>query len=184
MNKTIKDLTLAAIFLALGLILPFFTGQIPAIGNMLLPMHIPVFLAGLILGEKYGALLGFALPLLRSALFSMPPFYPVAIAMSFELMTYGLVAGFLYRHSKWQCVRALYRCLIMAMFAGRVIWGVAEIVLLGLSGNVFTWQAFISGALMTAIPGIILQLILIPLVMVALDQSGLVPFKKTEIKQA
>ena len=179
MNKEIKNITLAAIFLALGLVLPFFTGQIPEIGNMLLPMHIPVFLAGLILGWRYGALLGFILPLLRNFLFGMPPLYPNGLAMALELMTYGLVAGYLYEHSKWQCLRALYRVLIIAMFMGRVVWGLSEIILLGIGNNVFTWQAFVSGALLAAIPGIILQLTLIPLVMVALNKSGLLPFKKS-----
>lgn len=73
MKKSIKNLTISAVFLAVGLVLPFFTGQIPAIGNMLLPMHIPVFLCGLICGWQYGAAVGFILPLFRSLLFSAPP---------------------------------------------------------------------------------------------------------------
>ena len=95
MKHNIKNMTMAAMFLALGLVLPFFTGQIPQIGSMLLPMHIPVFLCGLICGWQYGGIVGFILPLLRYAIFGMPVLFPNGIAMSFELMTYGLVVGLL-----------------------------------------------------------------------------------------
>lgn len=178
MKKSIKNLTLSAIFMAIGIVLPFFTGQIPAIGNMLLPMHIPVFLCGLICGWQYGAALGFVLPLFRSLLFGMPPIYPVALAMAFELLTYGLVAGLIYNRSKWQCVLSLYRAMLIAMVCGRLVWGAAEIILLGIGGNAFTWEAFMAGAFLNAVPGIVLQLIFIPAVMIALNKTGLVPFKK------
>ena len=173
-------MTLSAMFLALGLILPFFTGQIPQIGSMLLPMHIPVFLCGLICGWQYGAAVGFIVPLLRSVLFGMPPLFPTALSMAFELMTYGLVVGLLYSISRWQCIRALYRCLLLAMLAGRVVWGVVQAVLLGLSGNALTMQVFMASAFLNAIPGIIVQLILIPVVMLALNRTGLVPFRKSQ----
>lgn len=179
MKTTTKNLTLSAMFLALGMVLPFLTGQIQLIGNMLLPMHIPVLLCGLLCGWQYGAAVGFVLPLLRSATFGMPPLYPTAIAMAFELATYGFVSGFLYARSRWQCVIALYRCLIAAMIAGRLVWGAAEIILLGLRGNAFTWEAFLAGALFNAIPGIIIQLVLIPAIMVALNKSGLVTFRRS-----
>lgn len=180
MNRNSKDLTLTAMFLALGLVLPFLTGQIPQIGNMLLPMHIPVFLCGLICGWKYGAILGFILPILRNAVFGMPVLFPTGIAMAFELMTYGLVAGFLYGTSRWQCVIALYRSMIAAMLAGRIVWGFVQMILLGISGQGFTWQMFMTGALLNAIPGIILQLIFIPAIMVALNRTGLVRFRKRQ----
>lgn len=180
MNKTTKNLTLSAMFLAIGMVLPFVTGQIQQIGNMLLPMHLPVFLCGLICGWQYGAVVGFILPLLRSVTFGMPPLFPTATAMAFELATYGLVAGLLYGRSRWQCVFALYRSLIVAMLAGRIVWGAVQIVLLGLSGSSFTWQAFMAGAFLNAIPGIIVQLTLIPALMVALNKTGLVRFKRTQ----
>lgn len=180
MNKQLKSMTLSAMFLALGLVLPFFTGQIPQIGSMLLPMHIPVFLCGLICGWQYGAAVGFIVPLLRSVLFGMPPLFPTALSMAFELMTYGLVAGLLYSRSRWQCIRALYRCLLSAMVAGRVVWGVVQAILLGMTGSAMTLQIFVAGAFLNAIPGIIVQLILIPAVMVALNRTGLVPFRKAK----
>lgn len=169
------DLTLAAMFMAVGLVLPFLTGQI---GNMLLPMHIPVLLCGLICGWQYGLGIGFILPLLRYMLFGMPVLFPNGIAMAFELAAYGAVIGFLYSRSRWQCVIALYRSMVLAMLAGRVVWGTVQIFLLGISGNVFTWQMFMAGAFLNAIPGIILQLILIPSIMVALNRTGLVRFTR------
>ena len=180
-NKQLRTLTLSALFLALGLVLPFFTGQIPQIGSMLLPMHIPVLLCGLICGWQYGAAVGFVVPLLRSVLFGMPPLFPTALSMAFELMTYGLMAGLLYNTlSRWQCIRALYRCLIGAMVAGRIVWGVVQAILLGVTGSALTLQVFLASAFFNAIPGIIVQLILIPAVMVALNRTGLVPFRQSE----
>lgn len=170
-----KNITLAAMFLAIGLVLPFFTGQIKVIGNMLLPMHLPVFLCGLICGWQYGALVGFILPLLRHTLFSMPPM-PQGIVMAFELAAYGLIVGFLYARSKWKCVLALYRCLFAAMLGGRVVWAVGRVILAGVSAVPFGWQVFLTAGFVEAIPGIVLQLVLIPVIMVALDRTGMVPF--------
>ena len=164
----------AALFLALCLVLPMLTGQIPQIGSMLLPMHIPVLLCGLVCGWQYGAVVGFVAPLLRSVLFGMPPMYPVAIAMAFELLTYGLVIGLVYRRMAQKGVAGVYAALVTAMAAGRLVWGVAEVVLLGLGGKAFTIQAFLAGALLNAVPGIIVQLVLIPAVMAALQKAGAV----------
>ena len=173
----VHTLVLSAMFLALGLVLPFFTGQIPQVGGMLLPMHLPVFLCGLICGWQYGAAVGFVTPLLRMSLFGMPPLL-TAVAMAFELAAYGGVAGFLYSRSRWQCVIALYRSLLIAMVAGRLVWAAVRVVMTGVAGEPFTWQIFLAGALLNAIPGIILQLVFIPAVMVALDRAGMVPFRR------
>ena len=174
----VQNLVLSAMFLALGLVLPFVTGQIPEIGSMLLPMHIPVLLCGLICGWQYGAVVGFILPPLRYVLFGMPPIFPTGVAMTFELMTYGLLSGLLYSRARWHCVLSLYRCLIAAMIGGRVVWGVVRVLLTGVASEPFTWQMFLSGAFLTAIPGIILQLVFIPAMMVALDRAGMVRFHK------
>ena len=175
-QRPVQTLAMAAMLMAVGFILPFFTGQIPQIGGMLCPLHLPVLLCGLLCGWKYGLAVGFILPL-RSATLSMPPMY-TAIAMAFELAAYGFLAGFLYARSRWQCVISLYRCLIAAMIGGRIVWAVARVILSGVSGQAFTWQMFLSGAFLTAIPGIILQLVFIPAVMVALDRTGLVRFRR------
>lgn len=160
---------------ALGIVLPFLTGQIPQIGSMLLPMHIPVFLCGLICGWKHGLFVGFVLPIARSLLFGMPPMYPTALAMSFELAAYGAIAGAIYNREGFFCIKSLYRSILVAMVAGRVVWGAVMLVLMGIKGGAFTGTAFISGALINAIPGIILQLVFIPTVMLALHKTGLLP---------
>ncbi|MCM1489167.1 MAG: ECF transporter S component, partial [Firmicutes bacterium] len=131
MRKHLINISLAGMFLAIGLLLPFLTGQIKQIGNMLLPMHIPVILCGLICGWKYGLAVGMILPPLRYLLFGMPVIYPTGIAMAFELAAYGAVVGFLYSRSKWHCIASLYRSMLIAMVAGRLVWGAAEIILLG-----------------------------------------------------
>ena len=179
-KQRIYDLILAALCMALGIVLPFFTGQIPQIGGMLLPMHLPVLLCGLLCGWQYGGLVGFVLPLLRYAMFGMPPIFPTGIAMAFELAAYGIIAGYLYNHSRWQCVISLYRSLIAAMIGGRIVWGDVRVLLTGVSGEPFTWQLFLSGAFLTAIPGIILQLVFIPVLMVALGRTGMVRFRRED----
>lgn len=175
-KNQLLNLTLAAMFLAIGLLLPLLTGQMKQLGNALLPMHIPVLLCGLICGWQYGLGVGFVLPLLRSAIFGMPILFPTAVSMAFELAAYGFAVGFLYSHSRWKCVVALYRCMIIAMLSGRVVWGIVQVCLLGLGENGFTFSMFIAGAFLNAIPGIILQLILIPSIMIALNRTGLVRF--------
>ena len=180
-KQKLVTLVLAAMFLAIGIVLPFFTGQIPQIGSMLLPMHIPVLLCGLICGWRYGALVGFVLPLVRSLWLGMPPFF-TAIAMAFELVAYGGIVGALYARSRWKCIVALYRCLLIAMVGGRLVWGAVRLMLTGVTGDAFTWQLFLSGALFTAIPGILLQLAVIPAIMVALDRTGLVTFSRRHSK--
>lgn len=178
-SKPAVNLTLSAMFMAIGIVLPFFTGQIPQIGNLLLPMHIPVFLCGFICGWKYGFGVGFALPLIRSILTGRPNLFPTATAMAFELAAYGLVVGILYWRSHRQNIITIYCSMILAMLAGRVVWGIAQIVLLGVGGNSFTWQMFMAGAFFNAVPGIILQLILIPAIMAALNRAGLFNRKQT-----
>ncbi len=169
-----RKLVYAALFLALGLLLPFLTGQIPQIGSALSPMHIPVLLCGFICGWPYGLAVGFITPLLRSVLFGMPPMYPTALAMAFELATYGLIAGILYATFKKKDLKAIYCSLIVAMICGRIVWGIARWIMAGLGGNAFTFQAFLAGAITNAVPGIILHLILIPIIMVAYER-----FKKS-----
>lgn len=182
-EKRVQKMVLSALFMAVGLVLPFFTGQIPRVGQMLLPMHIPVFLCGLICGWQYGAVVGFLLPLMRSVLFGIPVLLPGAVAMAFELCTYGLLSGYLYGISRWKCVIALYRSLLIAMLGGRLVWGIVRAVIGIAMGEPFTWQMFLSGAFLTAGPGIVVQLVLIPTLMVALNRAGLVTFQGRESRE-
>ncbi len=183
-NINLINTLLSAMFISIGLILPFFTGQIQQIGNMLLPMHIPVMLCGLICGWQYGLAVGLILPCFRSLLFGMPTIYPSAIAMSFELATYGFVIGLLFGRSRWKCLFSLYKALLAAMIAGRIVWGVAMTGLLAFDGNRFTFAVFLTGGFLNAIPGIILQLVLIPAIMLLLKRTHFVVFKNREKKHA
>ena len=176
---TIKKIAYSALFLAIALVLPFFTGQIKEIGNMLLPMHFPVVLCGLICGWQYGGVVGFCLPIVRSLLFGMPVLYPNAIGMAFELVTYGILCGLLYSKSHWQCIKSLYRCLIITMIGGRLVWGIAQTILLGLSEKSFSFAIFITNGFINAIPGLVLQFTLIPAIMLLLKKTHLLPKNKT-----
>ena len=168
--KQTQKLVLSAFFMALGIVLPFLTGQIQQIGNMLLPMHIPVLLCGFICGWPYGLVVGLVTPLLRSAMFGMPPIMPTAAGMAVELAVYGTVTGVL--HSKLpKKILYIYVSLLGAMIAGRVAWGIVSIALYGFMGNRFSMAIFLSGAFLNAIPGIILQIILIPAIIIALKKA-------------
>ena len=169
-NSPARNIVLPALFLALAFVLPMITGHVPQIGNMLCPMHFPVLLAGFVLGGPWGLVLGFIAPLLRSVLFGMPPLYPIAISMAFELATYGAVSGWMYKKVR-HTLPMMYAALATAMVAGRLVWGAVQFVLAGLSGSTFPFSAFLSGALLTAVPGIIAQLILIPLILTALQKA-------------
>lgn len=179
-KKTPIYLTVSAMFLSLGLVLPLITGQIPQIGQMLLPMHLTVLLCGLICGWQYGLVVGAITPILRSVLFGMPRLYPTAIVMFFELATYGLVAGLIYHRMKKQNVFAVYLSLIVSMIAGRIVYGAASYLLLTLRAESYTLSLFFAGAFFNAIPGIVLQLVLIPVLMLALDRTGLLPYRNDE----
>ncbi len=171
----IKRLVLAALMLALAYVLPFFTGNIPQIGSMLLPMHLPVLLCGFLCGGPWGALVGFIAPLMRSVLTGgFPPMFPTALAMAFELAAYGLLAGLLYRRLPHSWV-GTYTSLVAAMIGGRIVWGIVEVILLTSTGSAFTVAAFVAGAFTNAIPGIILQLVALPAIVRALDKANLIP---------
>ena len=168
----IRRMVFAALRLALALVLPFLTGQIPQIGSALCPMHLPVLLCGFLCGWPWGLAVGFIAPLLRSVIFGMPPMIPTALAMAFELATYGALAGFLYRKFP-KTIPGIYASLLIAMICGRLVWGVVRLILAGVQGNGFTFAMFLSGAITTAIPGIIAQLVLIPAIVYAMEKAGL-----------
>lgn len=170
-SNWVRKLAYAGVFLALALVLPFLTGQIPQIGSMLCPMHLPVLLCGFVCGWPWGLAVGFIAPLLRSVIFGAPPIMTAA-AMAFELAVYGLVTGLLYRVLPRK-KGSLYLALVPAMVAGRLVWGLAQMLLMGLQGSEFTLQMFWAGAVTKAVPGIVLQLILVPLVVAALERAGL-----------
>lgn len=171
-NFSLKKLVTSSVCLALCLLLPFLTGQIPQIGSMLSPMHIPVLICGFICGWPYGLIVGLIAPVLRSLIFGMPPLFPTATAMAFELAAYGAMSGLLYKLLPKK-VLFLYTSLIGAMLFGRIIWGIAMIVLMGITGSGFTFAAFIAGAFTNAIPGIICHILLIPPIVLGLKKARL-----------
>ena len=168
-KKSVIKMVLAALFLALALVLPFLTGQIPEVGSMLCPMHIPVLLCGFFCGWPWGIAVGLIAPVLRSVTFGMPPMFPVAICMSFELATYGAIAGLLYKKLPRNKI-SIYTALLTAMVLGRLVWGAARFVCAGLDASAFGLSAFWSGAVATAVPGIIVQIILVPVLVMALEK--------------
>lgn len=174
-NKVYR-IVLAALFLAIGFVLPFLTGQIPQIGKMLLPMHIPVLLCGMICGWQYGLAVGFVLPLFRSLCLGTPPM-PGAISMAFELAAYGCTIGIFYSLFGKKNIGFTYLSLLLSMLVGRAVWGIAQFAILGLTGKGFTFRLFLAGAFTQAVPGILLQLILIPALMLALERSGVLKDK-------
>lgn len=169
-KNTTTDLALAAMFLALAFVLPFFTGQIPQIGNMLCPMHLPVILCGYICGGPWGLAVGFAAPLLRSFIIGSPVLFPRAVAMAFELATYGFLSGFLYRLLPKKKIN-IYLSLIISMVIGRIVWGIVQIVCAGFNIEKFGLSAFWAGAVVNAVPGIIIQLVLIPVLIIIIEKS-------------
>jgi len=169
-TNRILRLALAAICLALCMLLPFLTGQIPEIGSMLSPIHIPVLLCGFIAGPAWAAVVGVIAPLLRFVLFGMPPIFPTGAAMCLELAVYGAVSGMLYSKLPKKPVN-IYVSLIAAMLLGRIAWGIVRVLLSGVTGSAFTWAAFIAGAFTSAIPGIILHIALIPVIVMALQRA-------------
>lgn len=175
MKQRTRSITFGGLFLALALFLPFVTGQIPQIGKMLSPMHLPIMLCGFVCGGPMGLALGFIAPLLRSVLFGMPVLYPTALSMAFELAAYGFFCGLFW---KLLClvlgdIPALYGALVLAMLAGRAVWGISQVILLGIGHNGFTWAAFLSGAFINAVPAIVMQLLLVPPLTLALRRVGL-----------
>ena len=168
-NKEIFRITFSAIFLSLAYVLPFLTGQIPQIGSMLCPMHIPVLLCGFICGWKYGFIVGFVAPLFRSFTLGMPPLFPTALCMSLELASYGAVFGIMYQLLPKKELY-IYPALLIAMILGRVIWGTSMFCFLGFDVNQFGISTFWMGAFVNALPGIVIQIIFIPLIIMTFNR--------------
>ena len=172
-NNKLFKMILAALCLALAYVMPFLTGQIPEIGSMLCPMHIPVLLCGFLCGWPWGLVVGFVAPLLRSLTLGMPPLFPTAVCMAFELAAYGAVAGIMHRVLPRK-KPYIYCSLLTAMITGRLVWGAAMFVFMGVNGGAFTFAAFVAGAITNAIPGIIVQLVLIPVLVMILDNPKII----------
>lgn len=171
-TSNIRKLIYSALFLALAIVLPFLTGQIQQFGQMLCPMHIPVMLCGFLCGWQWGLAVGAIAPVLRSLTVGMPTLYPIAVCMAFELAVYGLLCGLLYKKLKLGKF-TIYASLIISMLSGRAVWGAARFICSGLDASKFGFSAFISGAFTTAIPGIIVQLVVVPPIVMLIRRQNI-----------
>lgn len=158
-----RQLMYMSLLVAVGVILPMAFHMIGAGGAIFLPMHIPVFLTGIILGPWFGMLVGAVTPFLSSFLTGMPPMLPMLPIMFVELALYGLIIGYLCHTKKFN----IYFGLILSMVIGRIGAGLVVWVMVSFF-NMTRLPAnpvlFSSGAIITGLPGIIIQLILIPLI--------------------
>lgn len=171
---SVKKLVISALFLSLCYVLPFVSGGIPVVGNMLCLMHIPVMLAGYILGWPYALAIGLIAPITRSFFFGTPILYPNAICMALELASYGVFADLfnkLFNKIKLNKNLSLILSLVIAMIIGRIIWGASKWLLLSFTNNPFTFELFIVGAILNAWPGMIIQIILVPLLVKAVKKD-------------
>lgn len=172
------SLLVTAILLSIGLVLPFLTGQVQVLGQAISPLHIPVFICGLCCGWRWGMVLGMVLPLLRSAIFGMPPLVPMAIPMTFELAIYGAVCGLLYPRFRRQPLRpilAMMLAMLVAKVPGCIVGGAIKAIVMGLQGNPYSFQSFLTGYVTTTVVGTILHFLLIPAIVTALEKAGLSP---------
>ena len=170
----ILKLTYSAACIALAMLLPLLTWQDAKLGNMFSLMHIPVILCGFLCGWEWGLPVGFISPLLRSLIFGMPPIFPTAVAMAFELAAYGLIAGLLYKIFPKKN-GFIYVTLIAAMVGGRIVGGAAQFIIAGIKSTTYTVGMFFTSYFANAIPGIVLHIILIPLIVMALRNEKLIP---------
>ena len=161
--KPIQKMVLSSFFLALAFVLPFLTAGDPTLGNIYLPMHIPILLCGYFCGWKYGLMTGLIAPIFRSLLIGMPPMFPIAVSMSFELGAFGFLTGFLHQLLPHNKIKFLYVSLIGAMIGGRFVAGVANTILYSVSDRPYGFEAFVTASFVVALPGIIIQLAMIPI---------------------
>lgn len=167
-KNSLKNLILTALFIAVGIVLPMAFHLFGGAGQVFLPMHIPVLLCGFVCGWKYGLICGIITPFLSSIMTGMPPLFPTGTAMIFELATYGLLCGLLYKKLHLN----VYVSLIVAMLGGRVISGIANAIFLGVAGKQYGFAMFLTSAFVKSVPGIIIQLVFIPLIIIALQKTG------------
>ena len=168
MNPRFRYVTHSALYLALAVLLPIAFHAFGLGGRVFLPMHIPVLLAGFLVGPSSGVIVGLLAPLLSYLLTGMPPTYAVPL-MSLELPMYGLVAGIAYRRLHLN----IYIALILAMIVGRLMFGLGLFVLGMFIDLPYTAAAFFStgGAIVSGLPGIAVQIVLIPIIVAAFNRT-------------
>lgn len=173
-KNAVKNLTLAAVCVALCVVLPIAFHSIPDAGSVFLPMHIPVLICGMICGWPYGLLCGMMGPLLSSVLTGMPPVAYLP-AMMVECGTYGMVSGLVLKFLRTKNTYAdLYIALVAAMLAGRVVSGIAKALIFTPGMAMSAW---ITASFITALPGILIQLVFLPSVVFTLMKARIIPVR-------
>lgn len=156
------NLVMGGLLIAIGVIVPSIFHTTGIAGNIFLPMHIPVLLGGFLLSPIYALLVGILTPILNSLLTGMPPLFPMTVIMVFELGIYGFAASYLYRRLRVPVIVSL----ILSMIVGRIVSGIVVYVLvLAFSTVKIDPLLFVKGGIITGLPGIIIQIILIPVLM-------------------
>lgn len=177
MNSQAKNLVSAGMLVATGLILPMVFHTFAMGGQVFLPMHIPVLLGGFLLSPLWAALVGMLVPIISSIATGMPPLFPTALQMFFELAVYGFVVAYLYQKLRL----AIYPSLIGGMLAGRTIAGLVNYVLLThFLAQAFSPSAFVTAMFVTSLPGILIQLVMIPIMVKLLKTANVLAYKKGE----
>ena len=159
---------LAGIVIGMGRLFPIMFNMIGMTGSVFLPMHIPVMLAGIVCGAFYGMTAGIVVPFISSFISGTPAIYPVAVYMAFELAAYGILCGLLSRRL------GIILTLAISMIGGRLVLAVAQLILLGAAGRQFTLEGFITASFITAVPGIILQFVAVPVIVRALRKNRMI----------
>ena len=181
-NDSLYRLLITAILLAVGMVLPFLTGQIPTVGQLISPLHIPVFICGLTCGWGWGAALGFLLPVARGLIFGMPPFPAVGLPMAFEMLVYGLATGLLYpmlrKVFRGKNIVAMLIAMVAAMILGRCAGGTTRAVMMGVQGSTYSFAAFFASYFTGTAVGAVIHIIVCPLIVLALEKARLSPLSK------
>ncbi len=166
----------SAVCFALCMVLPMLTGAVPAIGKIIAPMHIPVLICGALCGPIWGGVVGILAPLLRGFMLGAPPLVPTGLSMMAELFGYGLFMG-IFTSVLPKKIPYLYVSLVSAMLLGRVLGGVSKILLLAAGVlEKYSFAIFLSGYFTGSIPGIVVQLLLIPPILYALSRAKITGF--------
>lgn len=168
-QNQVRLMVTAALCTAIGIALPQAVHAIPNAGSVFLPMHIPILVCGLICGWRYGVLSGFLTPFLSFLITGMPPMAYLP-AMICELAVYGLVTGLMAKRFNGKGLAGYYLSLITAMLAGRLVMGAVNAMVF--QAGRYSLMVFLTAAFVTALPGIVIQLLVIPALVMMLRKSG------------
>ncbi|MBN2260265.1 MAG: ECF transporter S component [Clostridiales bacterium] len=165
MRKKTRDIILGSVLLALAVIIPYIFHTSGINGAVFLPMHIPVLIGGFFLSPAIAGLVGALSPILNSLISGMPVMYPIGVVMVFELAVYGISTAMLSKKFN------VYNSLIIGMVLGRLSAAGVVYVLQSFFGLKMNYLIYIKGAVISGIPGIVIQLLLIPVIVKALKKS-------------